>query len=223
MERPDDALTGLPGRVVMEDELTRRLAQREPVAVALIDVDFFQEINDKRGHAEGDRTLQQMASLLRETAIGTAYRISGDEFALVIPQVTLEQGFLQVERLRALVSGADFGLAGFGLAGFGLTNARPVTITAGIAHAPRDAKEVQALLNAADAALLSAKEGGRDQVALPPNEEMVLKSCYYPAAGLRKLKALAERLGQRESYLLRDALTDLLRKYDTAREAEGPS
>ena len=218
MERPDDALTGLPGRVVMEDELTRRLAQREPVAVALFDVDFFQEINDKRGHAEGDRTLQRMASLLRETAIGTAYRISGDEFALVIPQVTLEQGFLQVERLRALVSGTDFGLAGFGLA-----NARPVTITAGIAHAPRDAKEVQALLNAADAALLSAKEGGRDQVALPPNEEMVLKSCYYPSAGLRKLKALAERLGQRESYLLRDALTDLLRKYDTAREAERPS
>ena len=76
---------------------------------------------------------------------------------------------------------------------------------------------MQALLNAADAALLSAKEGGRDQVALPSNEEMVLKSCYYPSAGLKKLKALAERQGQRESYLLREALTDLLRKYDAAR------
>ena len=45
----------------------------------------------------------------------------------------------------------------------------------------------------------------------------MLKSCYYPSAGLKKLKALAERQGQRESYLLREALTDLLRKHDAAR------
>ncbi len=207
MERPNDALTGLAGRVAMEDELAQRLEQRELFAVALVDVDFFQEINDGCGHAEGDRTLQHLAALLREAGLGTAYRISGDEFALVIPQVTLEQAFLQTEKLRGLVSGSDFALS----------DGRTVTITAGVAHSPRDAKEVQALLNAADAALLSAKEGGRDQVALPPNEEMVLKSCYYSSASLRKLKTLAERLGQRESYLLRDALTDLLRKHDAVR------
>jgi len=44
MERPNDALTGLPGRPAMEDELARLLAQREPFAVALIDVDFFKEL-----------------------------------------------------------------------------------------------------------------------------------------------------------------------------------
>ena len=207
MERPNDALTGLPGRGAMEDEMAQRLGQREPFAVALVDVDFFQEINDGCGHPAGDRTLQRLAGLLRESGLGAAYRISGDEFALVIPQVTLEQAFLQVEKLRGLVSRSDFALS----------DGRTVTITAGVAHSPRDAKEMQALLNAADAALLSAKEGGRDQVALPPNEEMVLKSCYYSSASLRKLKTLAERLGQRESYLLRDALTDLLRKHDTAR------
>ena len=113
-----------------------------------------------------------------------------------------------MEGLRARIDAAEFALPGD----------HRVTITAGVAHAPRDAKEVQALLNAADAALLSAKESGRNQVALPPNEEMVLKSCYYSSAGLRKLKSLAERLGQRESYLLREALADLLRKYDVARE-----
>ena len=210
MKRQNDALTDLPGRPALEDDLAQRLAQRLPFAVALVDVDFFQEINERGGHQEGDRTLQRMAGLLREDGSGTAYRISGDEFALVLPQVTLEQAFLQAERLRARVSGSDFGLTG----------GRRVTITAGVAHSPRDAKEAQALLNAADAALLSAKEAGRDQVALPPNEEMVLKSCYYSSASLRKLKTLAERLGQRESYLLRDALTDLLRKHDTARETE---
>ena len=207
MERPNDVLTELPGRVVMEEELTERLGRHAPFAVALVDVDFFQEINDKGGHAEGDRTLRHLAGLLRGSGLGTAYRVSGDEFALVLPDVTLEQAFLQVERLRGAVSGSDFALG----------DGRRVTITAGVAHSPRDARETQALLNAAEAALLSAKEGGRDQVALPPNEEMVLKSCYYPSAGLKKLKALAERQGQRESYLLREALTDLLRKYDAAR------
>jgi len=210
MERLNDALTGLSGRPAMEDELAQRLAQREPFAIALLDVDFFKELNDQAGHGEGDRVLQRLAGLLREPGLGTVYRISGDEFALILPQVTLEQAFLQVERLRAQVAGSDFAQ----------TDGRTVTITAGVAHFPRDAKEAQALLNAADAALLSAKEGGRDQVALPPNEEMVLKSCYYSSASLRKLKILAERVGQRESYLLREALADLLRKYDTAREAE---
>jgi diguanylate cyclase len=69
-------------------------------------------------------------------------------------------------------------------------------------------------MRTADAALTAAKESGRNQVALPPNEEMVMKSCYYTGAGVRKLRALAERLNRKESTLLREALDDLLRKYD---------
>lgn len=202
-----DALTGLPARVALDQELALRLKEREPFAVALLDVDGFQEINDTLGFTEGDKALQRLAALLAGANAGTAYRISGDEFALVMPQVTLEQAFLAAEKLRALVSESDFALA----------DGRSLRITAGVAHSPRDAKEAQALLNAADAALLSAKESGGNQVALPPNEEMVLKSCYYPSAGLKKLKALAERLGQRESYLLREALTDFLRKHESLR------
>ncbi len=202
-----DALTKLPARVALDQELAQRLEQREPFAVALLDVDGFKEINDFFGIPEGDRILQQIAGLLTEANAGTAYRISGDEFALVMPQVTLEQAFLAAEKLRALVLENDFALA----------DGSQVKITAGVAHSPRDAKEAQALLNAADAALLSAKESGGNQVALPPNEEMVLKSCYYPSAGLKKLKALAERLSQRESYLLREALTDFLRKHEALR------
>ena len=97
-------------------------------------------------------------------------------------------------------------------------NLRQKTITAGVAQYPRDARDVQGVLKAADAALLSAKESGRNCVGLPPNEEMVMKSCYYPASSVRKLKALAERLYRKESLLLREALNDLLRKYDTQRE-----
>ncbi len=86
--------------------------------------------------------------------------------------------------------------------------------TIGVAQYPRDAKDARGLLQAADAALATAKESGRNQVALPPNEEMVMKSCYYPASSMRKLRALAERLGRKDSPLLREALDDLFRKYD---------
>lgn len=202
-----DALTGLPSRVALDKELALHLSAREPFAVALLDVDGFQEINDTLGFAEGDKALRRLAELLTGANAGIAYRISGDEFALVMPHITLEQAFLAAEKMRTLVAGSDFALA----------DGRSLKITAGVAHSPRDAKEAQALLNAADAALLSAKESGGNQVALPPNEEMVLKSCYYPSAGLKKLKTLAERLSQRESYLLREALSDFLRKHEALR------
>ena len=209
MKRLHDALTELPGRDALDQELALHLSAHEPFAVALLDVDGFQEINDRLGFAEGDKALKRLAEIVVGTNTGTTYRVSGDEFAVVMPQVTLEQAFLAAEKLRTLVAGSDFALS----------DGRSLKITAGIAHSPRDAKEAQALLNAADAALLSAKENGGNQVALPPNEEMVLKSCYYPSAGLKKLKVLAERLGQRESYLLREALTDFLRKHEALRPA----
>jgi len=93
-------------------------------------------------------------------------------------------------------------------------NQRNLMVTIGVAQYPRDAKDARGLLQAADAALATAKESGRNQVALPPNEEMVMKSCYYPASSMRRLRALAERLGRKDSPLLREALDDLFRKYD---------
>jgi len=97
---------------------------------------------------------------------------------------------------------------------FELPDQRNLMVTIGVAQYPRDAKDARSLLQAADAALATAKESGRNQVALPPNEEMVMKSCYYPASSMRKLRALAERLGRKDSPLLREALDDLFRKYD---------
>ena len=66
----------------------------------------------------------------------------------------------------------------------------------------------------ADLALYAAKEQGGDAVALAPGDEMVLKSSYYTASQLGRLKALAERQKKKESVLLREALDELLRKYD---------
>lgn len=205
-----DELTGLPNLEVMKATLQEAATTADGVALGLVDIDHFLEINSEFDHAVGDRVLQVLASLLTEAAPQRAYRISGDEFGVVLPGLSLEQAFLRLEALRARVADST--------QRFALPDGRGVTITIGVAQYPRDAKDVQALIKAADSGLMSAKEGGRDQVALPPNEEMVMKSCYYPASGVRKLKALAERLDRKESRLLREALDDLLRKYDTRRE-----
>lgn len=202
-----DNLTGLANRAALDGTLTRSLAKGDNVALAVLDVDSFREINATLGNDVGDRLLQELAALLTGEQGGEAYRLSGDEFAVLLPDLTLEQAFLRMEALRARIAALESHEPS--------PFARRVTITVGVAQFPRDAKDVAGLLKAADAALLWAKENGRNQVGLPPNEDMVMKSCYYAVASVRKLKALAERTHRKESHLLREALNDLLRKYDT--------
>ncbi len=207
MSTTNDKLTGLPLRPAFEEALKQAIGSSDGVALALIDLDNFKEINDALGHAAGDDVLRSFAALLQEFAPGQGYRLGGDEFAVLMPDTTLEQAFLRTEslrvkaqeRVRVALGGAE----------------QPLTIKAGVAQYPRDAKDDRGLLSAADAALMTAREAGRNAVCLPPNEEMVMKSCYYPATSLRRLKALAEQLKRSESRLLREALEDLFRKYDT--------
>jgi diguanylate cyclase (GGDEF)-like protein len=175
------------------------------VAVAMVDVDNFKTFNDAYGHARGDEALRAIARELREAVDGSVGRYSGDEFCLVLPGRTLEQAFLEMEALRRRMVTA--------CAPFGMPDGTTLAVTIGLAQHPRDAKTARDLLQLADRALFAAKEQGGNQVGLPPNEEMVLRSCYYPASSLRRLRALAEQLGRKESPLLREALEDLFLKY----------
>jgi diguanylate cyclase (GGDEF)-like protein len=206
MEGVNDTLTGLPNRAALDSTLKSMIERDESFALAVLDIDYFLEVNDYFGYEVGDRVLQALATLLSRSAPDAAYRISGDEFAVTLARASLEQAFLRMEALRASIQEA--------IEHFDLPNRRAVTVTIGVAQYPRDAKDVRGMLGAADAALETAKEAGRNQVGLPPNEEMVMKSCYYSGASVRKLKDLAKRLSRKESHLLREALDDLLRKYD---------
>jgi len=190
---------------MLNGTLKQAIDARSSIAVAVIDIDSFIEINADFGQAVGDRVLRMLAALLKEATPDSVYHLSGDEFAIVLPGLSLEQAFLRMETLRASVESS---------ARFELPDQRNLMVTIGVAQYPRDAKDARGLLQAADAALATAKESGRNQVALPPNEEMVMKSCYYPASSTRRLRALAERLGRKDSPLLREALDDLFRKYD---------
>ncbi|OLC12678.1 MAG: hypothetical protein AUH44_00105 [Chloroflexi bacterium 13_1_40CM_68_15] len=177
-------------------------------SLLLVDLDNLMVLNEKGGRGLGDKAIAAAARVLTAKANAEGWtfgRIGGDEFALVAPGVPLEAAFLRAERLRADLAAA-------------LRKSIPArfeaTATIGVANVPRDAKSAEQLMRKADLALYAAKEQGGNAVGLPPAEDMVLKSSYYSSAQLARLKALAERKKTKEAVLLREALEDVLRKYD---------
>ncbi len=177
------------------------------VNVILLDIDNFKQINDEYGESVGDELITLIAQTLKQMAVecaGKGFRNFGDEFGLVIPDISLEHVFLQAEDLRKQIEEKQ-------------TSTIRGTVSIGVANAPRDGKDVEGVIRSASAALYTAKENGRNCVALPPNEEMIMKTCYYPSALINRLKQIAPRVGKKESVLLREALENLLRQHDDLR------
>ena len=177
-------------------------------SLLLVDLDNLQVLNEKGGRDVGDAAIAAATRTLRARAKAEGWtfdRVGGDEFALLAPGIPLEAAFLRAERLRTELATA-------------LRKAIPArfgaSATVGVANAPRDAKSGEQLMRKADLALYAAKEQGGNAVGLPPADDMVLKSSYYSAAQLARLKALAERKKTKEAVLLREGLEDVLRKYD---------
>jgi diguanylate cyclase len=174
-----------------------------------IDLDDLYSLNAAIGRGAGDRVISAATGALVRAAAQekwTVGRIGGDEFTVLLPGVALEQAFLRAEKLRAEI----------GEALKKAVPARRCTASIGVANYPRDAKNADELARKAGLALYAAKEQGGDAVSLTPGENMVLRSSYYAAPQLGRLRSLAERQKKKEAVLLREGLDDLLRKYDRA-------
>jgi diguanylate cyclase len=178
------------------------------VTLLLLDVDDLHQLNTVHGREAGDRAIGVAITELSRAAKRESWtlgRIGGDEFALLAPGVTVEAAFLRADALRRDIDAAF---------AKGLGRGQQCTVSIGVANIPRDAKGPEELMRKADLALYAAKEQGGDTVGLTPADDMVLKSSYYSAAQLARLKALAERKKTKEAVLLREGLEDVLRKYD---------
>lgn len=154
-----DPLTGLGNRLWMrtmfEREVTRALHANKDLALMMIDVDNFKTFNDQFGHIAGDRVLVAVAEALREYLRPTdlVARFGGDEFAVLLPDLTLKQARQAAERIRQHIG----------------TLAPPSlsAITVSIGLAGRSASDdVASLIQRADAAMYDAKEAGRNRVAI---------------------------------------------------------
>jgi diguanylate cyclase (GGDEF)-like protein len=133
-----------------------------PCVVVMLDLDHFKRLNDERGHAAGDSTLQSVAMELQRQVRGkdSVYRVGGEEFLVLLRDTTLESGLQVADRIRVAIS--DLGLPSSG----GLTPAH-LTVSSGVAVADEFAVSWDAVVAGADAALYAAKRAGRDCVIGP--------------------------------------------------------
>jgi len=158
-----DGLTGLPNRrhayELASAAMTRAAAARTPLTVAVIDLDHFKSINDRCGHAAGDKVLQEFAVACRQSVRDSDVfgRWGGEEFLLVMPGATLDVAIVALERLRELAQRIELPATGSGLR---------VGLSAGLAAFEANIKTLDELIARADAALYQAKHEGRDLVRI---------------------------------------------------------
>jgi len=168
-----DTLTGLPGRRAFDDALAR-LPER--YTVAMVDIDHFKAINDSHGHDVGDQVLRMVAGQVAAVGgAGRAFRVGGEEFAVLFAGRMARDVLPHVEAVRQAVEGAEFVVRSpdrpakrpdRAPVSAARTQARKVPVTVSIGVAESAAKALpRAVVEAADAALYRAKRAGRNRVA----------------------------------------------------------
>jgi diguanylate cyclase (GGDEF)-like protein/PAS domain S-box-containing protein len=161
-----DPLTELFNRRFMDEALEREMVRAarnsRPLSVALIDIDHFKQFNDTFGHDAGDRVLQSIADLLRTffRACDICCRHGGEEFAVILPDASLQNAVVRVNALRTEVKRLNLMYDNQSLG--------PITISVGVAAFPEHGSTYEALLKTADRCLYESKAGGRDVVTAAP-------------------------------------------------------
>jgi diguanylate cyclase (GGDEF)-like protein len=156
-----DPLTGIANRPGIEREAARALdasaRNGTPLSLLMLDLDHFKSINDRYGHAAGDKVLRATAAVWQAQLRGRdpLGRIGGEEFVVVCPDTTLEQALLVAGRLREAAHGLRFD---------DIDPALAVSVSIGAAQARKSGDSCDALIDRADAALYRAKQQGRDRV-----------------------------------------------------------
>jgi diguanylate cyclase (GGDEF)-like protein len=151
-----DELTGLANlrafRRLAEQEIERSARYDHELSLAYFDIDHFKDINDGRGHEEGDRVLQALAGIAKATArtSDTVARLGGDEFVILMPETGAEAATAVVTRLLEAVP------KGVGREGV------PVTCSIGLASFREAPASVEFMLAAADELMYAAKTAGRN-------------------------------------------------------------
>ncbi|MCF8477543.1 MAG: GGDEF domain-containing protein [Pseudolabrys sp.] len=183
-----DPLTGIANRRSFLHEAgllaVRHRANPRPTAVLLVDLDHFKTINDRFGHALGDRVLEIFTAAARQSirASDLIGRIGGEEFASVLYDTSKEKGVAVAERIREAFAQSAQEVDG-----------RPVcaTVSIGLVHYEGAALNVSELLAQADQALYFAKENGRNRVEVASLDMLVERSNKADAASASALASIA--------------------------------
>jgi diguanylate cyclase (GGDEF)-like protein len=192
-----DSLTGLANRRELEGrfagELERSTRGGRPLAIVVLDLDWFKEFNDRFGHTAGDHALVQLSEALRRATRTSdiVARLGGEEFAVLAPETDEHEGYQLAERLRAEVR-ATFA-----------RQQEKMTVSCGVATFPLHGITAGELLHSADRALYEAKEAGRDRSVLfqhagAPAEDAEEATIEQTSPRLASLVSLAEAVDRRK-------------------------
>jgi diguanylate cyclase (GGDEF)-like protein len=160
-----DVLTGLFNRryldEVFERELARAMREGYPLTVMMLDLDHFKKLNDTYGHQAGDEVLKSLGNMLRKNARteDIPCRYGGEEFLLVLPNMSLADARVRAEQLREKFESMHIAFGQFSMAG---------TLSIGIATFPGHGRTRDELIEGADQALYAAKHNGRNRVEVCP-------------------------------------------------------
>jgi diguanylate cyclase (GGDEF)-like protein len=156
-----DGLTGLNNRrhfmVLADMEWSRFKRYGRPLAVLMLDIDFFKSVNDCYGHDAGDEVIKAVADILQKhkRTSDIVGRLGGEEFALLLPEASAESAAAAGERFRRLVAESEI-LTG--------DERIPVTLSVGVGAAHDQTSGIGQMLKEADIALYEAKRSGRNRV-----------------------------------------------------------
>ncbi|WP_343655023.1 sensor domain-containing diguanylate cyclase [Cupriavidus sp.] len=151
-----DPLTGLLNRRALEASMAALEASGQQVAVIVLDIDHFKRVNDTYGHDVGDVVLQRLAEMMRQVCRSTdlAFRVGGEEFLMLLPDMHAGSAREAAERLRRLVEQTAIEPVGH------------ITISLGVTTWPRDAASLAEALKEADTLMYQAKQAGRNRTAV---------------------------------------------------------
>ena len=161
-----DALTGLANRRaferVLQQEWRRAIRAQTPLALMMLDADWFKSLNDTQGHAAGDRVLRAIGGCIQQNALrpsDVAARYGGEEFVVIMPETDAEGALVIAERMRQAIQALALPHAG--------SASGVVTVSVGVASGwPQTEAGGAQLLRQADGALYDAKAAGRNRTML---------------------------------------------------------
>jgi diguanylate cyclase (GGDEF)-like protein len=165
-----DQLTNLPNRRSAITAMERAWAMSEraglPMAVIMIDIDLFKQVNDRFGHAGGDKALVQVAQALRDELRrdDEVYRMGGEEFLVLSPISDVKQLIIAAERLRRRIAALRIDHDG---------QTMQLSISLGLARREAEHADYDALLSSADTALYAAKSRGRNRICFARQQQIL--------------------------------------------------
>jgi diguanylate cyclase (GGDEF)-like protein len=179
-----DSLTGLYNHRAFHERLRRTLAHasraHEAVSVLMLDIDDFKRVNDIYGHGAGDEILRGLAETLKDSVRSSdaVYRLGGEEFAIIMASRSPQNAEQLAHRVVGRVESTDFDPAG------------RITISVGLARGPEHAMNPRELIACAEAAMMSAKARGKNQIVLYEDSAME-RPVGEPVPSARDVRSVA--------------------------------